>query len=107
MIVKPLRQRHIEVFMRECEAHDVDPTGPFKGLSLTQQIVAIGVINRAAATAEMLNGAVVDDLEPWQAGQLTREILSAVLESLEIPKALSSEPPNTPPTPSTPAAPPS
>jgi len=87
MTITPLKQKHVEAFMHALREANVDPTAPFGDMGLAQQVETMGIIARAAATAGMLNGAQPDDLEPWQVARLSGEVLSAVWQSLIIPKA--------------------
>ena len=96
MIISPLKQRHVEAFLRECREQQVDPVAPLKDKSLGEQVEAIGIVNRAAAHAGILNGADPDDLEMWQTAQLAADILNAVWASFSnVPKVSSSPQPIT------------
>lgn len=95
MIINPLRQKHVESFMRAMREVGIDPTAPFADKSLVGQVEAVGAITRSAARAEMLNGAQPDDLEPWQATQLAADVLNAVWKSLTAPKVSISPLPTT------------
>ena len=97
MIISPLKQRHVEAFLRECREHNVDPAKPLEGKSLSEQVEVIGVINRAASHAGILNGADPDEMEPWQTAQLSADVLNAVWTAFTVPKD-SSEPLTSTPT---------
>jgi len=86
-IVKPLKQKHVEPFMRQLREGGIDPTNPFADRKLAEQVEAMGIIVRAAASSGILNGAQPDEMEPWQVANLSVEVLSAVWSSLSIPKA--------------------
>lgn len=102
-IVKPLRQRHVEALVRELKASNISVGNPFGNIAdadgrfyISDAVPISGEIVRAASKAEMLNGMKVDDLEPWQAAELAADIVRAVAESLEVPKASTSPSPPTP-----------
>lgn len=93
-IVKPLRQKHVEALVRELKASNISVGNPFGNIAdaegrfyISDAVPISGDIVRAAAKAEMLNGMNIDELEPWQAAELAADIVRAVAESLEVPKA--------------------
>jgi len=104
MIITPLRQRHVETFVKKLREDSIDLLSPYAGLPVNENgnvllihlVERHGMICRAAAMAGMLNGIDPDDLEPWQADDLCSEVIRAVGASLSRPKAFSLLPTSTP-----------
>ena len=83
-----LKQKHVEILLRECREHSIELTGFYAGdKSLSQRVEDNGVITRAAAHAGILNGTDPDELTPWQVAELAAEIIIAVSGALAVPKA--------------------